>query len=56
MMKFEKVCEILTDTKQDTREILDVFEDTEYSVCKNGDWGVDGSDIYIMRSLKEKES
>lgn len=55
MIKFEKVCEILTDTKQDTQEILAVFENTEYSACKNGDWSVDGADIYIMRSLGDKE-
>ena len=53
MEKFVKICEILTDTEEDTQKIFETLKDSKYSVCVNGDWGSDGTDIYVMEYVGE---
>ena len=55
MDKYEKICEILTDRREDTKAVLAVFASTSYSVCANGDWGADGMDMYVMRKIDDKD-
>lgn len=53
MDKFVKICEILTDTEEDTQKIFETLKDSRYSVCVNNDWGLDGADIYVMEYVGE---
>lgn len=53
MNKYVKICEILTDTEEDTQKIFETLKDSRYSICVNGDWGSDGTDIYVMEYVGE---
>lgn len=48
MDKFVKICEIMTDSEEETRKILNILKDTVYSICVIGDWGTGGSNFYVI--------
>ena len=55
MNKYVKVCEILTDTAEDTVMVLEFLKNTEFSVCQNGGWGDTGADLYVMKPMQEAD-
>lgn len=55
MKRFNKVCQISTETGEYTKAILNVLKDSGYVYYITNDWDTDGSDITVMEEVEDED-
>ena len=52
MENFVKICEIITDTAEDTNTIMELVKKEDYAICHNNDsYKIDGADFFVMKHI-----